>query len=138
LVNPSVGTGFLGRAKSWFTSRKDCKRGEGTKLAHVPEGQQERGHTACSCPRGTAKGKGTRLVYDPEGLQKGKGTRLVHIPEGQQKREGTRLVHVPEGRGHSVAPAGAYVGIPVTVLNPWVRACACTLSLLLELVSGSQ
>ena len=32
-------------------------------------------------------------------------------------------------RLHSVAPAGAYVGIPVPVLDPWVRACSCTLSL---------
>ena len=31
-------------------------------------------------------------------------------------------------RVHSVAPAEAYAGIPVTVLNPWVRACAYTLS----------
>ena len=41
-------------------------------------------------------------------------------------------------RVYSVAPAGAYVGIPITILGPWVRAGACTLSLLRELVSGSQ
>ena len=48
------------------------------------------------------------------------------------------LGHILEGRGHSVAPAGAYVGIPVTALDPWVRACAYTLSLLRELMMGCQ
>jgi hypothetical protein len=39
---------------------------------------------------------------------------------------------------HSIAPAGAYVGMPITVLDPWVRGCAYTLSLLRERTPGSQ
>jgi hypothetical protein len=116
LLDPSVGTGFLGKAPSWFTSRRDLKKkgGEGHQAGARPSGTAiKRAHSWFTSQRDSRR-KGTRLVYVPEGQQKGKGTRLVHIPEGQQKGRAP---------GWFTSHAGAYVGILLTALDLWVRAC---------------
>ena len=104
--------------------------GEGTKLVHVPEGLRKKGggHQAGARPSGTAR-KRAHSWFTSRRDSKRKGTRLVYVPEGQQKGKGTRLVHIPEGQQKGRAPgwftshAGAYVGILLTALDLWVRAC---------------